>query len=320
MPTSGPGRLQQSYIAALREKLKLLEEVQFRPSLRQVCHESWSADDNWRVGGITGMMDVNSRLRLQQSLWRHAGCIHDDAGTERLVATDLATWSWRNLTSYGYPDDAGEGMVKLAGLQNVARADYVRQVDQPVNLLAINKACRNMLPLHDCISARDKFKLCNSGAGHVVFDLAIKVFSTRNAKNSAGALGKLRDQLCPHARGDVQLLASPCRNVTAPEAMRISAGIPADAVFFCFCYPLLSTSCMLDQSSEDVDRQVQRQLAPLRHTLDMQDAFVHFLLSGGYVSAPSTLPSVYDSCAGACGRRFLSDACTCLSSLAFRCS
>ena len=197
--------------------------------------------------------------------------------------------------------------MKLAGLQNVTRADYVRQVDQPVHLLPINRSCHNMLPLHDCITARDKFKLCNSGAGKVVFDLAIKVFSTGNAKNSAGALGKLRDQLCPHAQGDVQLLASPCRHVTAPEAMRISAGIPSDAVFFCFCYPLLSTSYMLDQSSEEVDRQVQRQLSALCHTLDMHDAFVHFVLSGGYVSCRSSLPRVY-ACARVCGQRFLSDA------------
>ena len=38
------------------------------------------------------------------------------------------------------------------------------------------------------------------------------------------------------------LVASPINTVTLPDAARARAGIPKDAMFYCYCYPLLSTT------------------------------------------------------------------------------
>ena len=62
----------------------------------------------------------------------------------------------------------------------------------------------------------------------------------------------------------MQLLASPCSHVTVSEQTRITAGIPAGAVFFCFCYPLAATSYMLNQSSDTVSEAMKARMAALQ--------------------------------------------------------
>ena len=67
-------------------------------------------------------------------------------------------------------------------------------------------------------------------------------------------------------------------------------GIPTEAVSFCFCYPLLSSSYTIDQSSSDSVKQVEQRRTEIEGECSTCDPFVALLLNGGYIY----LNDVYD--------------------------
>jgi hypothetical protein len=115
----------------------------------------------------------------------------------------------------------------------------IRQVNQPLTLLNTNSECINILPLKSYLNAKDKHELTHA-AGRCVFNLDMSVFTKGNRRNSGNTLTELKRLLCPNETHFVELLASPITSVTLPHAA-VRAGIPGDAMFYCFCYPLMST-------------------------------------------------------------------------------
>lgn len=65
--------LHARYVSELQRRLEQVERADFRPVLKRVCDDAWTTRDNWTVGGITGLMDEQSFLRLKHSLWLAAG-------------------------------------------------------------------------------------------------------------------------------------------------------------------------------------------------------------------------------------------------------
>ena len=63
----------------------------------------------------------------------------------------------------------------------------------------------------------------------------------------------------------------------------ITAGIPTDAVFFGFCYPLLSTNYMVDLTLDDLVAQIHGYREDLLRHAEMEDPFVCLLVSGGFL-------------------------------------
>ena len=280
------GSLQGCYVEMLRRSLRLVELTPLAPELKDVCEASWSVEDVWRVGGITGLMDTQSFLLLKHSLWTAAGKPADGAAGSRLEPYNPATWSWGNL-SRGV---AGNDIVALAALQRHLGPEYVRRVEQPVNLLSVGEDSSNLMPLAQSLQARDKQTLFQRGNRCIVFDLDAATFQRPTQFNTPAALEELRRHLCPHSDKSVQLLASPCSHVTVSEQTRITAGIPAGAVFFCFCYPLAATSYMLNQSSDTVSEDMKARMAALQAKVNTADPFACLLMAGAFLY----LDEVYD--------------------------
>ena len=146
------------------------------------------------------------------------------------------------------------------------------------------------MPLAQSLQARDKQKLFQRGNMCIVFDLDAATFQRPTQFNTPAALEELRRHLCPHSDKSVQLLASPCSHVTVSEQTRITAGIPAGAVFFCFCYPLAATSYMVNQSSDTVSEDMKARMAALQAKINTADPFACLLMAGAFLY----LDEVYD--------------------------
>jgi len=183
-------------------------------------------------------------VKLKKDLWEAAGGgfgrpgPQDDAQRKpKLEKTDPSTWTWANLTTQIPPDN----VAVLADMQRYAGKHYIRQVNQPLNLLSMNSECINILPLKSYLNAKDKHELTHAAGRCVSFNLDVSVFTKGNRRNSGNTLTELKRLLCPNETHFVELLASPITSVTLPHAARVRAGIPGDAMFYCFCYPLMST-------------------------------------------------------------------------------
>ena len=195
------------------------------------------------VASLDSLMD-DQFFKLKKDLWEAAGggCGRtgppDDAQRKpKLEKTDPSTWTWANLTTQIPPDN----VAVLADMQRYAGKHYIRQVNQPINLLSMNSECINILPLKSYLNAKDKHELTHA-AGHCVsFNLDVSVFTKGNHRNSSDTLTELKRLLCPNETHFVEVVASPVASVTLPHAARVRAGIPGDAMFYCFCYPLMST-------------------------------------------------------------------------------
>lgn len=195
------------------------------------------------VASLDSLMD-DQFVKLKKDLWEAAGggCGRtgppDDAQRKpKLEKTDPSTWTWANLTTQIPPDN----VAVLADMQRYAGKHYIRQVNQPLNLLSMNSECINILPLKSYLNAKDKHELTHA-AGHCVsFNLDVSVFTKGNHRNSSDTLKELKRLLCPNETHFVEVVASPVASVTLPHAARVRAGIPGDAMFYCFCYPLMST-------------------------------------------------------------------------------
>ena len=122
--------LQLEYSKLLRKQLRALEHSSGKTFLKPVCTEKLTADEDWVVGGLTGLMDVDQFVKLKLDLWEAAGGgggrpgPPDDAARKpKLVMTDPSTWTWANLNTIP-PDDIGV----LANMQRFAGKHYVREV------------------------------------------------------------------------------------------------------------------------------------------------------------------------------------------------
>ena len=168
---------------------------------------------------------------------------------------------------------------------------------------------------------QDKHDLTHSAGNAVLFDLNVEAFTRGSSKNSGEQLQALKRVLCPAEEHFVPLISAPLSTVTLPEPARVKAGIPPEAMFYCFCYPLVSTykpnsnskatshSKSGDASAPrgleggaheimtDDDTEVELVLSRVRKVdgmkLDMDDPFVNLLLVGGFLYFNHT----YDICA-----------------------
>jgi len=172
-----------------------------------VCDNTSTPQENWAVGGLTGLMDLNAFLCLKVARWSAAGrlSLKDMLWNVTLVHNNRATRTWENLLTICHGD-----VVQLAALPWYAGDNYVCDIEQPVILLNMTDKCSNIMPLQHYLYARNKQALSLCGAAKcVVFDLDTTVFKTRNTFDSVMALAHLKRVLCPHAQTDLQLLASP---------------------------------------------------------------------------------------------------------------
>ena len=110
------------------------------------------------AASLDSLMD-DQFVKLKKDLWEAAGggCGRtgppDDAQRKpKLEKTDPSTWTWANLTTQIPPDN----VAVLADMQRYAGKHYIRQVNQPLNLLSMNSECINILPLKTYLNAKDK--------------------------------------------------------------------------------------------------------------------------------------------------------------------
>ena len=250
-----------------------MEVTSSQVKLKKVVVGEWTEEDNYKVGGITGLLDGDQFLHLKLDLWESASRPPNNSKIKsELIEEDPSTWTWENLGKFagpaGKPNDIDGGdIVKLAQLLRFAPRTYQRAVEQPLNLLKIVGYCENINPIGEYIKAEDKHDLSQSSSKVVVFNLDVKAFDQGNRKNSAKNLAALKEELCPGIGDDEQFIplqSSPISNVTVPEAVKVRAGIPASAMFYCFCYPLLGTNSKTAQ-------------------VDDSDPFVCLLRYGGFL-------------------------------------
>jgi len=267
--------LQADYSRQLKQHQMNLSQITHGIELKRVPRFPTKPAEDYIVGGITGLVDVGSLLKLKKDLWLSAGGSASSVGPAddpvrkpKLVKEDTSTWTWSNLSSI-------TDVQPLAELQRHAGPHYIREVAQAINLMKLTDSCANILPFHISIYAQDKHDLCHSAGKRVVFNLSMRVFQVGNKKNSGEILTHFKNHLCmTYARGAepqtsreacrvaanneafLQLLASPIHVVTLPPAVRVMAGIPTEAMFYCFCYPLLSTLGTVDHESGEKEGEV----------------------------------------------------------------
>ena len=282
----GVCRTKSSHSITLRFNEELSQNYGNRPRTPdEMTEESCVAralGEDLLVGGLTGLIDDDQFLQLKKELWLAAG----GSTTERkphLIVNDPSTWTWKNLGEI-------ENVQTLAGLQVFAGPHYVRRLQQPINLMKVTDICSNMMPLATYLHAQDKHDLTHAEGKHVKFNLHLAVFGRGNEFNSGETLVTLKKIICPEAQQVVELVSSPITSVTLPEAARTRAGIPPEAMFYCFCYPVLATFGGRSKSNgfEDQECSQERmarleQLKNLEEPLDTSDPFVCLLFYGGFL-------------------------------------
>ena len=246
-----------------------MEVTSSQVKLKKVVVGEWTEEDNYKVGGITGLLDGDQFLHLKLDLWESASRPPNNSKIKsELIEEDQSTWTWENLGKFAGPASSnqlrrtltdnpnaadGEDIKKLAQLLRFAPRTYQRTVEQPINLLKIVGCCENINPIGEYIKAEDKHDLSQSSNKVVVFNLDVKAFDQGNRKNSAKNLAALKEELCPGMGDDEQFMSlqsSPISNVTVTEATKVRAGIPASAMFYCFCYPRLGTNPKTSQADD----------------------------------------------------------------------
>ena len=258
-------------------------------------------NEDFLVGGITGLIDKDQYLKLKYDLFLAAHSpANDPERKPELVDTDPSTWTWENLSTM---DGPSPDIVRLANLQRYAGKSYVRKIRQAFNMLKMTEVkCSNIAPIKTYLNAEDKHNLTHSAGDRVVFNLDVKVFDRGNAKNSVEVFRKLKELICPEATHYATLLASPIHTVTLPEAARARAGIPESARFYCFCYPpagTAGTAGMKDselaahdaplpsfpiKTFADESKRAQSMMKSLEALkLDMSDPFVALIMYGGFL-------------------------------------
>ena len=82
-------------MCVLRWQLQAVEVTSSQVKLKKVFVDEWTEEDNYKVGGITGLLDRDQFLHLKLDLWESASRPPNNFEIKsELIEEDPSTWTW----------------------------------------------------------------------------------------------------------------------------------------------------------------------------------------------------------------------------------